>query len=75
VSSPGIQSGLTRDVYTTVLAVDEDGAAATIRVAVNPLVGLVWAGGLLIALGGALSWYRRRKPPVAAPEPVLVGSA
>ena len=74
VSIPGIQAGLTRDVYTTVLGVDEDGRAATIRVAVNPLVGLVWAGGFLIALGGALSWYRRRRPRVAAPEPALVGS-
>lgn len=51
VSVPGIRAGLTRDVYTTVLAVAEDGTSATVRLAVNPLVGLVWIGGFLVALG------------------------
>ncbi|TMF51901.1 MAG: hypothetical protein E6I32_01755, partial [Chloroflexi bacterium] len=39
---------------------------ATIRVFVNPLVPLVWLGGLLMLLGGITCWWperRRRKPP------------
>jgi cytochrome c-type biogenesis protein CcmF len=75
VSIPGIQSGLTRDVYATVLSVAEDAGSVTVRLAVNPLVGLVWAGGFVVALGGALSLFRRRRSPAAAPEPALVGSA
>lgn len=75
VSIPGIRAGLTRDVYTTVLSVAEDGTSATVRLAVNPLVGLVWIGGFLVALGGALSLYRRRRASAPAPEPALVGSA
>ncbi|MBX6751779.1 MAG: heme lyase CcmF/NrfE family subunit [Micromonosporaceae bacterium] len=72
VSIPAIRVGLTRDIYTTVLAVAEDGTSATVRLTVNPLVGLVWVGGFLVALGGALSLYRRRRVPAPAPEPVLV---
>jgi cytochrome c-type biogenesis protein CcmF len=74
VSIPGIHSGLTHDVYATVLSVTEDAGSVTVRLAVNPLVGLVWVGGFVVALGGALSLYRRRRAPAAAPEPALVGS-
>jgi len=73
-------SGLT-DVY--VFLADFNGASeATIRVFVNPLVPLVWAGGLLMLLGGAICWWpgqRRRQvaPGVTArvarsPEEVAV---
>lgn len=75
VSIPGIRVGLTRDLYTTVLAVAEDGTSATVRLTVNPLVGLVWMGGFLVALGGALSLYRRRRAPAPAPESALVKAA
>jgi cytochrome c-type biogenesis protein CcmF len=73
VSVPAIRSSATRDVYATVLAVASDGTTATVRLAVNPLVGLVWLGGGLTALGGlatAVRWpARRRAAPQAAPEP------
>jgi len=73
-------SGMT-DVY--VFLADFNGASeATIRVFVNPLVPLVWAGGLLMLLGGAICWWpgqRRRQvaPGVTArvarsPEEVAV---
>ncbi|GIG90463.1 heme lyase CcmF/NrfE family subunit [Plantactinospora endophytica] len=62
VSSPAIRTGLLRDTYTTLLAVSADGRTATVRLAVNPMVSLVWAGGALTALGGllALPTTRRR---------------
>ncbi|MCU7730285.1 cytochrome c biogenesis protein CcsA [Actinoplanes sp. KI2] len=76
VSVPSIRSSPLRDVYATVLAVAPDGSAATVRLAVNPLVGLIWAGGALAALGGALSVLRRpaRRSPVPAAEPVAAVS-
>jgi cytochrome c-type biogenesis protein CcmF len=75
VSIPAIRVGITGDLYTSVLAVAEDGTSATVRLTVNPLVGLVWVGGFLVALGGALSLYRRRRAAAPAPEPALVSAA
>ncbi|ROT28176.1 heme lyase CcmF/NrfE family subunit [Micromonospora sp. HM5-17] len=54
VSVPAIRPGLLRDTYTTLLAVSADGRTATVRLAVNRMVSLVWAGGALTVLGGAL---------------------
>ena len=45
-----------------VLLSNFDGPAqATIRVFVNPLVVLVWYGGLLMLLGGILCWWPERR--------------
>ncbi len=64
VSVPSVRSRLSGDVYTTVTAVDDDGARATIRLAVNPFVPVIWLGGAVIALGGALALLRRRQAVV-----------
>jgi cytochrome c-type biogenesis protein CcmF len=73
VSLPAITSRPTGDVYTTLTAVTEDGATATVRLAVNPLVGLVWLGGAVTALGGLLALDRRPRTrpdrPAAEPAP------
>ena len=70
--------GLT-DLY--VFLADYNGASqATIRVFVNPLVPLVWLGGLLMLLGGLVCWWpaqRRREavetiPAVAQPRERVV---
>ncbi|GAB2934774.1 heme lyase CcmF/NrfE family subunit [Micromonospora polyrhachis] len=80
VSVPGIRSGLLRDRYATLLAVSPDGGRATIRLAVNPLVSLLWAGSGLTVLGGLLAIGRRPRPASAQPattdqseSPVAVG--
>lgn len=59
VSVPAIRSGPVRDVYSTVLAVAADGSTATVRLAVNPMITLIWTGGALTALGGLLAAIRR----------------
>jgi cytochrome c-type biogenesis protein CcmF len=72
VSVPAIRSRPTGDVYATVLGVTEDGTGATVRLAVNPLVGLVWLGGGLTALGGLLVLALIRLPRRRrAPEPAV----
>jgi cytochrome c-type biogenesis protein CcmF len=59
--------GLT-DLY--VFLADWNGASeATIRVFVNPLVPLVWLGGIVMLLGGIICWWPpRRKRPVTLTE-------
>ncbi len=74
VAGPAVLGGLRRDVYLTVLSVDQDAERATVRFAVNPVVGLIWAGGALMILAPLLSLRTRPRtrrqpsspPPVAA---------
>lgn len=47
--------GLT-DVYVYLAQIEGPGAS-TIRVFINPLVPLVWLGGLLMLLGGVICWW------------------
>ena len=42
---PAVRTGWTRDVYITLLEVNDAATAATLRVAVNPLIAWIWAGG------------------------------
>jgi hypothetical protein len=48
---------------------------ATIQVFVNPMVGFIWLGGMVMGLGGItalLPAARRRRAPVAAPHPIAL---
>jgi cytochrome c-type biogenesis protein CcmF len=59
--------GLT-DLYV-VLEEWKDAQQATLRIFVNPLVPLVWYGGLLMLIGGVMCWWpERRVVPVVAKE-------
>ena len=91
VGTPAIDSGIFADVYLTFDAVGGTGqtsgaqaipnlssGSVAIGVVVEPLVAWLWAGGLLVALGGlaALIPGARRRPtdPVSVP-PALAGAA
>jgi cytochrome c-type biogenesis protein CcmF len=57
------------DLYIVLDAVNSKPTGpATLQIIVNPLVGLIWLGGLILALGGiiALVPARRRRPALAA---------
>jgi cytochrome c-type biogenesis protein CcmF len=59
--------GLT-DLYVFLAGFDGT-SSATIRVFINPLVPLVWLGGLLMLLGGIFCWWPlRRASPVRLSE-------
>jgi cytochrome c-type biogenesis protein CcmF len=72
VSTPAIDSNLQRDVYLTFDAVGgpaQSGAhsdaslaanAVGIGVTVEPLLSWLWIGGLMVGVGSALSFLRRR---------------
>jgi cytochrome c-type biogenesis protein CcmF len=65
--------GLT-DLY--VFLADWNGVSeATIRVFVNPLVPLVWLGGIVMLLGGIICWWpTRRKPGLGLNSATSVGT-
>jgi cytochrome c-type biogenesis protein CcmF len=59
-----------QDLY--VFLADSDGSSnATVQVFVNPLVSLVWLGGILMLLGGTVCWWpERRRAPALVEKPV-----
>jgi len=82
VASPSLVNRVRGDLYVTLLSTGA-GGRSTVRIAVKPLVGWIWAGGAVMVAGGAGAlWPRRRRPPVGAtaevpparePEPEVVG--
>ena len=73
VGTPAIDSNLARDVYVTFDAVGGNGSTSgaqvqnnlpagsvVLGVTVEPLLAWLWLGGIIIALGSALSFTRRR---------------
>jgi cytochrome c-type biogenesis protein CcmF len=88
VGTPAIDSGFTGDVYLTFDAVGGLGATSgnqainnlpqgsvAIGVVIEPLVAWLWAGGLLIGIGGILALVPggRRRPtdPASAPSALV----
>jgi cytochrome c-type biogenesis protein CcmF len=73
IGSPSIRVGTPwnglRDLYTSLVGVEPDGV--TLRVIVNPGIGLLWLGGVIVALGGVVAAWpgRRRASPVVVVEP------
>ena len=79
VGTPAIDSNLVRDVYVTFDAVGGNGAASGAQLATNlpagsvvlgvtvePLLAWLWIGGLLVGLGSAVAFVRRRHAEEAA---------
>jgi cytochrome c-type biogenesis protein CcmF len=58
-----------RDLYSSLVAVDPDTGSATVRFFVNPGIGLLWAGGLVAAVGGLLAAWPSRARPVRTMAP------
>ena len=68
VPTPAVRTRPDNDLYLNLLAFNEqDGSTATLSVIVEPLVGWIWFGGFVVAIGALVGIWPRRKP---APIPV-----
>jgi cytochrome c-type biogenesis protein CcmF len=72
IGTPSIRTGPLRDLYASVVGVEQDGERATFRFFLNPGVAWLWVGGGVMVLGGLLAVWptrRRRAPPRPAVRP------
>jgi cytochrome c-type biogenesis protein CcmF len=74
VPTPSVHSTLARDVYVNLMAFQENGSSATLRVLVEPMVIWIWLGGLVVCVGAGIAlWPRRRRatqPAAAQAAPI-----
>ena len=52
LATPAIVSGPTTDVYLVLLNIDPVARTASLRLTIQPFMSWLWAGGLLVAVGG-----------------------
>jgi cytochrome c-type biogenesis protein CcmF len=74
IGTPSVRTGLTEDVYLTLVSSPNDGGRIALGVRVNPMILWLWVGGGVIALGTLLALLprprRRSRTPVhTTPEP------
>ena len=83
VPTPDVRSGLRGDLYVNLMAFDPNGANATVKVIVEPLVPWIWFGGLVMMAGAFIGMFhrgRRTATPSAVaaspvqPEPEVAGA-
>jgi cytochrome c-type biogenesis protein CcmF len=67
IGTPSIKYGVLRDLYSSVLGFDAEGA--TFRFFLNPGVLWLWVGAAVMALGGLLAAWPSRRTPVPLPTP------
>jgi cytochrome c-type biogenesis protein CcmF len=68
IATPAVRSSLGEDLYVTLISYDRAGGSVTLHVFVNPLVGWIWLGGAVVALGAIFAiWPDRRRLPAAVP--------
>jgi cytochrome c-type biogenesis protein CcmF len=80
VPTPDVRSRISGDLYANLQAFDPQGANATIKLIVEPLVPWIWFGGMVIVIGAIIGMFhkgRRLGPPAhtaAAPVAARVAT-
>jgi len=69
ISMPAVHKTLAGDVYLLLVGYDIHVPYITLRMSVNPLVNLMWLGGLFLVLGGLCVVSIKRKPFEEIGEP------
>ena len=77
VPTPSVRERPLHDLYANMMSFERDGSNATFIVYYQPLVGWIWIGGFVVALGAMIGLMRPRKRParvtrVEEPEAVAV---
>ncbi|HYC50375.1 MAG TPA: cytochrome c-type biogenesis CcmF C-terminal domain-containing protein, partial [Gemmatimonadaceae bacterium] len=81
VPTPDVRSRISGDLYANLQAFHPQGANATIKLIVEPLVPWIWFGGLVMVIGAVIGMFhkgRRVGPPAsvaAVPAPPRVENA
>ena len=57
VPTPDVRSGLRGDLYVNLMAFEPNGANATVKVIVEPLVPWIWFGGFVIVAGAIIGMF------------------
>ncbi len=76
VPTPDVRSSIKGDLYANLMAFDPNGANATVKLIVEPLVPWIWFGGLIVVIGAVIGMFHgRRREPVAGPSRAPLVSA
>ena len=59
VPTPDVRSSLKGDLYANLMAFEQSGRNATVKVIVEPLVPWIWFGGGVVVLGAAIGMFQR----------------
>ncbi len=69
-SEVGIRTGLREDVYAVLAGWEDNGARASFKIYINPLMIWLWIGGLVLLLGTTIAiWPHGRPAPASARVP------
>ncbi len=74
ITIAGAHSTLENDVYVLLAGYDRvSGTTATLHVYLNPLINLVWWGGLILIVGTAIAAWKDERVPVRARQSAPTG--
>jgi cytochrome c-type biogenesis protein CcmF len=68
VPTPDVRSSIKGDLYVNLMAFDPNGANATVKVIIEPLVPWIWFGGFVIVLGSIVGMFHSGRRKVAVPS-------
>ncbi|HEY0671799.1 MAG TPA: heme lyase CcmF/NrfE family subunit [Longimicrobiales bacterium] len=77
VPTPSVRERPLHDLYANLMSFERDGSSATFIVYHEPLVGWIWYGGFIVAIGAIIGLMRPRKRPgrvAAKPEAETVAA-
>jgi cytochrome c-type biogenesis protein CcmF len=72
VPTPDVRNSIQGDLYVNLMAFDPNGANATIKVIIEPLVPWIWFGGLVVVIGAIIGMFHSgRRKAVFEPRRVV----
>ena len=72
IGTPSIEYGAFKDLYSSLVGLEDGGRLATFRFFLNPGVMWLWVGGGVMALGGLFALWPGRRRKTTLPEPAAL---